>query len=313
MAPERAMGEMMTSHTKETIEVARNASAVLNIPELLELVLCHVTDWPFFKLKNIRSIKNTDSLIDLYHCSLVCKFWKSIIDTSPSISRNLWKVDGKQSIAPINYHQSPFGCRVPTFTRDGELYPTINYPFISWLAWRVPRCFRDGSTYDIRDLHDQYTKDNFPPSYFSKPPATKILIHFAKLKFGIVTDKCESAPHISAIYINRIGHYEHPSQAFTIKNEQGVTVEDIIQAICALMDHRRGEFFDDTSPFHPSNTFSELKVGIFKRTEQECKNGVNRWSSLTRCGSFVTSELVEGLRTYEISNQFKLFAEMKRS
>ncbi|KAK6329999.1 hypothetical protein TWF718_003426 [Orbilia javanica] len=304
--------EQLNSTVVEVTRITKKASEVLSIPELLELILCHVADWPFFKLRSARSVKDPDSLIDMYHCGLVCKFWRSMIDTSPAISRKLCKYNGGQPIPPIDYHKTPFGSRVPTFVREGEVYPTINYSFISWLAWRVPRCFEDQNIYDIRNLHAQYVKDNFPPTYFSKPPTTEVLLEFTRLKCGIAFNKC--GPHILVLCIDRASNDLYPSQTFTIKNERGVTVEDIVRALCSLMDPRRGEHSFDPDSLRSSNRFLELKIGIFKRTEQGGKGGSNRWSSLTRYGSFVTlpRDGKEPLM-YEVWNKFKLFGEIKRA
>ncbi|KAF3185358.1 hypothetical protein TWF788_004678 [Orbilia oligospora] len=293
-------------------EVARNASSVLSVPELLELILCHVARWPFFKPRNFRSVKDTDSLIDLYHCSLVCKFWKGIVDTSPSISRKLWKCDETRLIPPVEYQKSPFNCQVRTFVREGEFYPTINYPFISWLAWRVPRCFGDGIVHNIRNLHDQYLQDKFPPSYFSNPPTTEVLIELGKLETAIIPELCKSE-HISAIWIKRMDGWNNPSQSFIVKHENGVTVKNIIEAIATLMDPKFKDLFYDRDPVQ-SNSFREIKVGIFKRIEQEAGlgNEVNRWSLATRYGSFVADEPGDKPQTYEISNKFKLYAEQRR-
>ncbi|KAK6498392.1 hypothetical protein TWF481_010983 [Arthrobotrys musiformis] len=301
------------SSSQDTSKAAKNYHIVLEIPELLELVLCHVADWSFFKNRNRRSIEDPDSFIDLYHCSLVSKFWKSIIDTSPAISRKLGRYNGKQLVAPIDYHVCPLGSRLPTFVREGELYPTINYSFISWLAWRVPRCFHDDNDHDIKDLHGQYVRDKFPPSYFSNPPTTEVIVYFVRLKFGILVKNIDLGNvKIYPIHVNRMEVYRYPSQSFGVRNEHGVTVEDIVRAVCALLEGRHGEYNYDPDSINKSNGFSGLEIGIFKRTEQQPMGAVNRWSSMTRYGSFETLKDSQKLWKYEVSNKFKLFAEMKR-
>ncbi|KAK6514590.1 hypothetical protein TWF281_004788 [Arthrobotrys megalospora] len=289
----------------EVIKVARNAHTVLNIPELLELVLYHVADWPFFKNRNLRSIEQTDGFIDLYHCGLVCKFWKGIIDGSPTISRRLFRYNEKQPRTPIHYHQSQLGARVPTFAREGDIYPTICYPFVAWLARRVPRCFREGSKYRVPDLHDQYIKDKFPPSYFSNPPTTEVFIHFIELQFRIAPELWQSTPNISLVSV----HWSdgHPGQSFVIRNEQGVMVEDIIQALCTLMHYNEEHQHFQSSP--KSNEFGRLRVGIFRRTEQQGKRKTHRWISLTRHGAFSTREDATKPQRYEICNTFKLYSQ----
>ncbi|KAK6497204.1 hypothetical protein TWF506_004679 [Arthrobotrys conoides] len=283
-----------------TAEITRNASTVLRIPELLELILCHVADWPFFESKNVRPVKDTDSLIDLYHCSLVCKFWKGVVDASPSISRKAWKYDVTRSI-PLEHQKSPLDRQAP----EGESYPTINYPFISWLSRRVPRCFQAGTTYNIRNLHAQYLKDKFPPSYFSNPPRNEVYIELRHLQLGISRLLC-NLDSVSAIFINRRDNYFHPSQGFAVKNKNGITVEDIVRAIEELMDLRLGEGLDSVSYTQRSNGFREIRVGIFKPIEPDDRDGVHRWSSIGRYGSFVTSRSVEEPQTYEISSELKL-------
>ncbi|KAF3290042.1 hypothetical protein TWF132_007238 [Orbilia oligospora] len=311
MSQERPTEKTTSTKEFEGVEVARNASSVLSIPELLELILCHVARWPFFKRRNFRSVEDTDSLIDLYHCSLVCKFWKGIVDTSPSISRKLWKCNDTQPIPPVEYQKSPFNCQVRTFVREGEFYPTINYPFISWLAWRVTGCFRDEGARDIRNLYDQYLQDKFPSSYFSNPPTTEVLIELGKLEAAILPELCKSE-HISAIWVNRMNGWSNPSQSFIVRHENGVTVKNIIEAIATLMDPKFKELYYNPDPVQ-SNAFGEMKVGIFKRIEQEAGPGneVNCWSLATRYGSFVTDEPGEP-QTYEISNKSKLYAEQRR-
>ncbi|EGX45551.1 hypothetical protein AOL_s00169g157 [Orbilia oligospora ATCC 24927] len=310
MSQERPI-EKATSSTKECVEVARNASSVLSIPELLELILCHVARWPFFGRRNFKSVKDADSLIDLYHCSLVCKFWKGIVDTSPSISRKLWKCNDTQPIPPVEYQKSPFNCQVRTFVREGEFYPTINYPFISWLAWRVPGCFRDEGARDIRNLHDQYIQDKFPSSYFSNPPTTEVLIELGKLEAAIHPELCKSE-HISAIWVSHMNGWSNPSQSFIVRHENGVTVKNIIEAIATLMDPKFKELYYNPDPVK-SNIFREMKVGIFRQIEQEAGPGdqVNCWALTTRYGSFMTGELGE-TQTYEISNKSKLYAGQRR-
>ncbi|KAF3135234.1 hypothetical protein TWF703_006148 [Orbilia oligospora] len=267
MSQERPIEKTTSTKEFEGVEVARNASSVLSIPELLELILCHVARWPFFKRRNFRSVKDTDSLIDLYHCSLVCKFWKGIVDTSPSISRKLWKCNDTQPIPPVEYQKSPFNC--------------------------------------------QYLQDKFPSSYFSNPPTTEVLIELGKLEAAILPELCKSE-HISAIWVNRMNGWSNPSQSFIVRHENGVTVKNIIEAIATLMDPKFKELYYNPDPVQ-SNAFREMKVGIFKRIEQEAGPGneVNCWSLATRYGSFLTDEPGEP-QTYEISNKSKLYAGQRR-
>ncbi|KAK6360932.1 hypothetical protein TWF730_007047 [Orbilia blumenaviensis] len=291
-----------------SIGVARDAHIVLNVPELLELVLYHVAGWPFFKIRYDRTVKDLDSFIDLYHCGLVCKRWKTIIETSPMISRRLFRHNDKQLQTPINYHENAIGVGVPSSPRVGGLLPTINYPFISWLAWRLPRCFQD-SRYWIGNLHNQYVADHFPPSYFSSPPTAEIVIHLQELKFPVPKETWGPPGNLSVRYTNPMYGYYFPSQTFILRNEHGVTVEDIVRTISILIgSHERGSSVDVPSD-GKCNIFQTIKVGIYKNVEEQGEGMVKRRVSLTHYGEFSVPETANQLQEYHIFNRPKLFSE----
>ncbi|KAK6338619.1 hypothetical protein TWF696_009430 [Orbilia brochopaga] len=235
------------------------ARRALGIVEILELILGFLaaTGWSQFKTDagRMHSFTEIDSMITvLSRCRAVNRFWRDIIDSSMKLNRSLWgymesvkassPCDADLSAKRVLVNLDAQRPRLITWTIGTD--EQINFPFLSWFASRLSRCFK--AAYDpsppAHAHHVVFSAGNFPNSFFTWPPVTTV---YMVLQF--FDDMRPSQQKVS-----EIDWWTHPVQVHSatqndqsyreskgacvllVVNRNGVTCNDVWRKLCWYMD-----------------------------------------------------------------------------
>ncbi|KAF3934569.1 hypothetical protein ABW19_dt0210590 [Dactylella cylindrospora] len=282
------------------------AERVLGVPELLELILCQLVDWPFTQISSKRSYRDGDCLKNIHNCSLVCQYWNDVVNNSLRLDRLLWNFRGKGTLPAEGYDYTVPGSKIRTFAKPGEVLPAICYPFMSWLAQSIESISGQEFSGGTRQLRKMIITEKFPNCYFSSPPTTNVFLVFGGLRFRIPIEiRCRRGDAALKFTGSRVRPPNYIIEELILSNDEGVTVEDIVECICRLMEgpERRIPTVEDEG-----NWFESIRIGVFKETTQQDKLGWKSWYTTTRSGIINVRKKGE-VQDYIISDRFKVFSQ----